>query len=163
MPRNTGKHLTLLCALSLSGSQAELVIEGAVDGDVFETYIREVLCPSLKPGQTVLMDNLSSHKRASVRSLIEARGCKPMYPPPYSPDFNPIEMLFSKLKALMRWAGEPTREKVIDTLGLALTRVTHHDILGWFTPDYPSYPCDKRSRRKFQKRQLFPALRCPAS
>ncbi|WP_041230820.1 IS630 family transposase [Deinococcus peraridilitoris] len=132
VPRNTGKNLTLLCAMSSQGSQAELVIEGAVNAAVFESYVDQVLCPTLQSGQTVLMDNLSSHQGAKVRALIEARGCQLVYFPPYSPDFNPIEMLFSKLKALLRKAAARTTETVIEALGFALRAVTPNDILGWF-------------------------------
>lgn len=137
VPRNIGKNLTLLCALSNSGPQAALVIEGAVNGDVFETYVREVLCPTLRTGQTVVMDNLSSHKRVAVRTLIESVGCRLVYLPPYSPDFNPIEMLFSKLKAALRRAGERTKDKVIDAIGRALDTVTEQDVLGWFRHALP--------------------------
>ena len=137
VPRNTGKNLTLLCALSLQGPQAELVIEGAVNASVFQTYVREVLCPSLRPGQTVLLDNLSSHKGAKVQALIEEQGCRLVYLPAYSPDFNPIEMLFSKLKALLRKEAARTTDTVIEALGLALRAVTSKDILGWFQHALP--------------------------
>lgn len=137
VPRNHGKNLTLLCALSLRGPQAELVIEGAVNAQVFETYVQEVLCPTLRPGQTVLMDNLASHKRANIRHLIEATGCQLIYLPPYSPDFNPIEMLFSKLKALLRGWAARSADAVIAALGSALASVTPTDILGWFAHALP--------------------------
>lgn len=136
-PRNPGANLTLICALSLTGPQAALVIEGAVNGVVFETWVREVLCPTLQPGQTVIMDNLASHHRATVRVLIEGCGCQLLYLPSYSPDFNPIEMLFSKLKARLRGWGIRARELLIDAIGHALARVTRADCLGWFSHALP--------------------------
>lgn len=131
VPRRYGKNLTLLCALSWSGPPAALVIEGAVNATTFEGYVKQVLCPTLRPGQVVLMDNLPSHKRASVRTLIEAQGCTLLYLPPYSPDFNPIEQLFSKVKALLRGWAERTQEGVIAAIGRALQRVTPQDVYGW--------------------------------
>ena len=138
VPRTRGENFTLICALSLRAVQAELVIEGALNGEVFKTYIKEVLCPSLQKGQTVIMDNLSSHKIKEIRGLIEEVGCSLIYLPPYSPDFNPIEMLFSKLKAYMRGKAERVREKLIETLGGAISRVTVSDIMGWFKHALPN-------------------------
>ena len=100
--RAYGKNHTLICALSLAGPLAPLVIEGEVNGDLFEWYAQNQLCPTLSPGQVVVMDNLSSHHWASVRTFIEAQECILLYLSPYSPEFNPIERLFSKLKALLR-------------------------------------------------------------
>ena len=85
VPRNHGINHTLICGLQLSGPMGELIIDGPVNGIVFEHYIREILCPQLKEGQTVVMDNLSSHHRESIRGLIEAKNCKLLYLPPYSP------------------------------------------------------------------------------
>lgn len=98
MPRNRGGNLTLLAALSKERLQAEWVIEGSVDGDVFVTWLEHVLLPTLTPGHVVVMDNLRAHYRKEVRSLIEAHGCTLLYLPPYSPDFSPIELAFSKIK-----------------------------------------------------------------
>ena len=97
MPGNS----CLICALSLAGPLAPLVIEGAVNGELFEWYAQNQLCPTLSPGQ-VVMDNLSSHHWASIRTFIEAQKCTLLYLSPYSPEFNPIERLFSRLKALLR-------------------------------------------------------------
>ena len=137
VPKKRGKNFTLICALSLRAVQAELVIEGALNGQIFKTYIKEVLCPTLREGQTVIMDNLPSHKIKEIRSLIEEVGCSLIYLPPYSPDFNPIEMLFSKLKAYMRGKSEQVREKLVETLGRAISQVTRSDLIGWFTHAFP--------------------------
>jgi transposase len=104
---------------------------------VFEAYLERVLAPSLRPGQVVVMDNLSSHKGSRVRELVEARGCKLMYLPAYSPDLNPIEEAFAKLKALLRKAllrkaGARTREALVEAMGGALEAVTANDARGFF-------------------------------
>lgn len=137
VPRNWGRNQTLICALQVTGPFAPLVVEGAVNGPIFEGYVREVLCPALTPGQVVVLDNLSAHHRASVRTCIEAQGCSVLFLPPYSPDFNPIEMLFSKVKALIRaseWRAVPALLKGIWT---ALDAVTLRDVFGWFTRTFP--------------------------
>ena len=94
-----------------------MAVEGATTKAVFEAYLEQVLAPSLRPGQVVVMDNLSSHKGSRVRELVEERGCEILYLPPYSPDLNPIEEAFSKLKALLRRAGVRTREALIEAMG----------------------------------------------
>ena len=137
VPRNHGINHTLICGLQLSGPMGELIIDGPVNGVVFEHYIREILCPQLKEGQTVVMDNLSSHHRESIRGLIEAKNCKLLYLPPYSPDFNPIEMMFSKVKALVRGSGKRTAEELVQAVWDALTAVSSGDILGWFRHAHP--------------------------
>ena len=107
-------------------------VEGPTTREVFETYLERVLVPSLRPGQVVVMDNLSSHKGSRVRELIEGRGCELLYLPPYSPDFNPIEEAFAKLKGLLRKAGGRTREALIEAIGQALEAVTAKDAHGFF-------------------------------
>ncbi|WP_407541663.1 IS630 family transposase (plasmid) [Deinococcus radiomollis] len=136
--RNHGLNQTLICGLRLAGPLAPLVIPGAVNGETFEWYVREQLCPALEPGQVLVMDNLSSHHRASVRTLIEARGCTLLYLSPYSPDFNPIEMMFSKLKALVRGGGWSNLDTLMDAIGRALQSVTLSDTCGWFRHAHPS-------------------------
>lgn len=123
--------------MQCSGATAPLVVDGSVNGDVFEWYVREILCPTLTPGQVVVLDNLSAHHREAVKTLIEMRGCTLLFLPPYSPDFNPIEMMFSKLKAWIR-AGE-FREvgALIHGIGNALSAVTTQDISAWMTHAYP--------------------------
>ena len=132
VPRNRGKNLTLLCALTLAGPTAPLVVEGGVNGDVFVTYVREVLVPVLRPGQVVVLDNLGAHLRPKVRELVEATGALLVYLPPYSPDLNPIELMFSKLKAALRALAARTCESVLAALHQALDAVTPSDAQGWF-------------------------------
>jgi transposase len=108
-------------------------VEGPTTKAVFEAYLeRGVLAPSLRPRQIVVMDNLSSHKGSRVRELVEARGCELMYLPAYSPDLNPIEEAFSKLKALLRRAGARTREALLEAMGRALEAVSANDARGFF-------------------------------
>lgn len=132
VPRNRGKNLTLLCALTLTGPTAPLVVEGGVNGDVFVTYVQEVLVPVLCPGQVVVLDNLGAHLRPKVRELVEATGALLVYLPPYSPDLNPIEMMFSKLKAALRALAVRTRQGVLNALRQALDAVSPSDAQGWF-------------------------------
>lgn len=99
---------TFLAALRTSGLTAPLVVDGAINGDVFLAYVRQQLLPTLRPGDIVIMDNLASHKRVGVREAIEAVGARVMYLPPYSPDFNPIELAFSKFKWYLKSSAERT-------------------------------------------------------
>jgi transposase len=131
-PRNWGKNVTLLSSLSAEGMGPSVAVEGATTRVVFEAYLQEALCPSLSPGQVVVMDNLSAHKGQKVRELIEERGCQLLYLPPYSPDLNPIEQAFSKMKALMRKSGARTREALIGAMGDALSAITARDASGFF-------------------------------
>jgi transposase len=132
VPRNWGRNTTLVAALRLSGLQAPWTIEGAMDTDAFTVYVQEVLGPTLQPGQVVLLDNLSVHKPARIRELIEARGCQVVFLPAYSPDFNPIEEAFSKLKAHLRRVGARTRDALLDAIEQAVGMVTAADARGWF-------------------------------
>jgi len=132
LPRNWGANMTLLASMSAGGMGPCLAVEGPTTREVFETYLEEVLVPSLKAGQVVVMDNLSSHKGSRVRELIEGRGCELLYLPPYSPDLNPIEEAFAKLKALLRKAGARTREALIEAIGRALGAVSAKDAHGFF-------------------------------
>ena len=131
-PRNWGANVTLLSSMTLSGMGPCLAVEGPTTKAVFETYLEWVLAPSLGPGQVVVMDNLSSHKGPRVRQLLEARGCELLYLPAYSPDLNPIEEAFAKLKALLRKAGARTREALLEAMGEALDAVTASDVRGFF-------------------------------
>lgn len=132
-PRNWGKNITLLASITQEGGmEACLSIEGSTTKEVFEAYLEEVLCPTLKRGQVVIMDNLSSHKGERVRELIEGRGCELIYLPPYSPDFNPIEQAFSKLKGLLREACARSRETLIEVIGEALSAITPSDARSFF-------------------------------
>ena len=120
VPHGHYKTTTFVAALRREGLTAPTVVDGAINGDVFVAYVRQQLVPTLRPGDVVVMDNLSSHKRAEVREAIEGAGARLEYLPAYSPDFNPIEMAFSKLKALLRKAGERTVEGLWRLLGRVL-------------------------------------------
>jgi transposase len=132
VPRNWGADVTLLSSMSLEGMGPSLAVEGATTKAVFEAYVERVLAPALKPEQIVVMDNLSAHKGGRVRELIEGRGCELVYLPPYSPDLNPIEEAFAKIKALLRRAGARTRGALIEAMGGALDAVTASDARGFF-------------------------------
>jgi transposase len=131
-PRNWGKIVTLLGSITRRGLGPCLAVEGSTTREVFEAYLERVLLPSLRPGQVVVMDNLSAHKGQRVRELIEQRGCELVYLPPYSPDFNPIEQAFSKVKGLLRRAEARTREALIEAMGWALSAVSTQDAHGYF-------------------------------
>src|SRR5262249_8269005 len=105
---------------------------GAMDTATFEWYIAEQLAPTLRPGQVVVVDNLSAHKAESIRQAIEARGCELLFLPPYSPDFTPSEQAFSKLKAILRGLGARTREAVQEAVRLAIEAITRDDATAWF-------------------------------
>ncbi|UBV45101.1 IS630 family transposase (plasmid) [Deinococcus taeanensis] len=132
VPRNHGRNYTLMCALSLAGPLAPFVLDGAVTGECFEFYVAQELCPLLRAGQVVIMDNRSSHHRASIRTLVEEVGCHLLYLPPYSPDFNPIEWLFSQLKARLRGEARRTVKSLMQGIADALKTVSGPDIHGWF-------------------------------
>jgi transposase len=133
VPRNRGKNTTLLASLSVEGMGACMLLEGATNTATFEVYLEQILLPSLVPGQIVVMDNLSAHKGARVRQLIEERGCQLLFLPAYSPDFSPIEETFSKIKAFLRRVGARTREALEEAIAQALETVTSQDAHGWFT------------------------------
>jgi transposase len=109
-----------------------LAVEGSTTGEVFEAYLERVLAPALKPGQIVVMDNLSSHKGSRVRVLIEAQGCELLYLPPYSPDFNPIEEAFSKVKGILRKAQARSLEALVEAMGAALAAISSRDTESFF-------------------------------
>jgi transposase len=132
VPRNWGANVTLLASMSAEGMGPCLAVEGPTTREVFEAYLKWALVPSLDPGQVVVMDNLSAHKGSGVRELIEQRGCELLYLPPYSPDLNPIEEAFAKLKALVRRAGARTRDALIEAMGRSLDTVTARDARGFF-------------------------------
>ena len=123
VPRNREKNMTLLASMSVEGMGECLAVEGATTKVLFEAYVERVLAPSLRAGQVVVMDNLSAHKGERVRELIEARDCKLLYLPAYSPDLNPIEGAFAKVKALLRRAAARSREALLDAIGTALAAI----------------------------------------
>lgn len=143
VPRNYGANTTLMASLSRQGMGEAFILEGAADAVAFELYIEQILAPSLRPGQIVIMDNLSIHQGARVRQAIEAKGCQLLFLPAYSPDLSPIEEAFSKLKTYLRRVGARTHEALIDALTQALLTVTAADARGWFT--HCGYPTPLQS------------------
>jgi transposase len=131
-PRNWGKNVTLLASITAEGLGPCLAVEGATTREVFEAYLERVLAPTLRSAQVVVMDNLSAHKGGRVREILEGEGCELLYLPPYSPDLNPIEQAFSKVKGLLRKAEARTRSALIGAMGRALDTLTAHDTRGFF-------------------------------
>jgi transposase len=125
VPRNRGKNTTLLASMGWEGMSPSMAVEGSTTKEVFETYIEHFLTPALRPGQVVVMDNLGAHKGERVRELIQSKGCKLLYLPPYSPDLNPIEEAFAKVKALLRRAGARAREARILSTRLTTTNSSY--------------------------------------
>jgi transposase len=123
---------TLLSSVRLDGATAAMVIDGATDAEVFLEYTRQVLTPTLRAGDIVVMDNLSPHKMPAVIAAIESCGARVWFLPPYSPDLNPIEKMWSKVKAFLRKAKARTLDALIDAIRDALRSVTPCDVLGWF-------------------------------
>lgn len=117
IPHGHWKTTTFVAGLRVTGMTAPLVFDGPINAQVFEAYVEQFLAPTLRPGDVVIMDNLSSHKGPKVRAMIEAAGASLRYLPPYSPDFNPIEKAFAKLKALLRKAAERTVEGLWSAIG----------------------------------------------
>jgi transposase len=132
VPRNRGKNTTLLSSMTASGMGPSLAVEGATTARVFETYVEKVLVPSLRTGQVVVMDNLGAHRPKRIRELIEQQGCELLYLPPYSPDLNPIEEAFSKLKHILRKIGARGKEALIEAMGRALGAVSAQDVRGFY-------------------------------
>jgi transposase len=132
VPRNHGQNTTLVMALAPDGPRVPWLIEGAMNTPTFEWYIAEELGPTLRPGQIVVLDNLSVHKAASIRQALAARGCELLFLPPYSPDFTPIEQAFSKLKAILRGLGARTHEALWEAARSALDAITPADVRAWF-------------------------------
>ena len=133
VPRNRGKNTTtLLSSMTIEGMGPSLAVEGATTAQVFETYVERVLAPSLEPGQVVIMDNLGAHRPRRIGELIEERGCELLYLPAYSPDYNPIEEAFAKVKHLLRKAAARTKEGLVEAIGVALSAVSSKDARGFF-------------------------------
>lgn len=133
IPHGHWKTTTFVAALRTSGMVAPMVLDGPINGVAFQAYVDQVLVPDLEPGDIVVMDNLGSHKGAGVRAAIEAAGASLLYLPPYSPDFNPIEMAFSKLKALLKKAAARTLDALWDAIAEALPRLTSQDCANFFS------------------------------
>jgi transposase len=132
VPRSRGKNTTLLSSMTVGGMGPSLAVEGGTTARVFETYVKEVLAPSLEPGRIVVMDNLGAHRPKRVRGLIEEKGCELVYLPAYSPDLNPLEEAFSKIKNLLRKASARSKEALLEAIGAALSAVSAADARGFF-------------------------------
>jgi transposase len=132
-PAGHWQTLTMISSIRLDGSTACMALEGATDTEAFRAYVREVLAPALRPGDIVVMDNLSPHKSDQTLALIVNAGATVLFLPAYSPDLNPIEKMWSKIKGLLRSAEARTPAELIAAIGHALARVTPQDALGWFT------------------------------
>jgi len=133
VPRNRGKNTTsLLASITLEGMGPAMAVNGSTTAEVFEAYLEHVLLPELEEGQVVVMDSLPAHKPGRVRELIEGGGCELLYLPSYSPDYNPIEEAFSKIKDILRRACARTREALVEALGEALSAVSFRDAQGFF-------------------------------
>jgi transposase len=131
-PGISGPHYTVIATLGMQGVQAPLLFEGAMTTLKFKTYIEDVLAPTLRRGDILLMDNLSAHKSDQVRAALEARGVQLIFLPPYSPDLNPIEHCWSKMKAALRAAKARTWEDLVAAVRDALLSVSRSDVLAWF-------------------------------
>jgi transposase len=132
VPHGHWKTSTFVAALRTTGLTAPLVLDGAMNGEAFRAYVEQMLAPTLARGDIVIMDNLSSHKVAGVRDAVEARGANLLYLPPYSPDLNPIEQSFAKLKALIRKAAARTRETLWNAIGKLLSRFAPRECANYF-------------------------------
>jgi transposase len=133
IPRGKRPHIAWLATLSLTGMGESLVVNGPVDGPVFVTFVERVLVPSLRPGQVVVVDNLSVHKSAQARQLIEQAGCRLVFLPSYSPDFNPIEHAFAKTKQGLRRLEARTWDSIVVAIGQVVDTVTAADAHAFFT------------------------------
>lgn len=132
VPLHGGPNVTLVAALTSNGLQAAMTVSGAINGDVFAAYLHHVLSPTLVPGDVVVLDNLPAHKVAGLAEIVAARGARLLYLPPYSPDFNPIEHAFSKLKTWLRTAQARTREALEATIQAATEWISQQDAKNWF-------------------------------
>ena len=133
VPGSWGENLSVIGAMTLKGPSAFMSLQGAADGNAFRAYVDEVLVPTLRPGNVVVMDNLSVHKVVGVRQAIEDAGARLVFLPPYHPDLNPIEKLWSKLKTIMRGLQARTMATLEHGLSNALEQITPRDAGGWFT------------------------------
>ena len=132
IPHGHWKTTTFTCGLRLGGIAAPMMLDGPMDGAAFKAYVERVLAPDLTPGDIVVMDNLPAHKVAGVRQAIEAAGATLLYLPPYSPDFNPIEMAFSKLKAMLRKTAARTKDELWVAIANAIDTFTPIECQNYF-------------------------------
>jgi len=131
-PHGHWKTTTLIAALGIEGMRCSTVVDGAVNGDVFEAFVEQVLLPELRDGDIVIMDNLSSHKRHRIRQLIESASARQVFLPPYSPDLNPIEMIFAKIKQALRSLACRTVDTLWKAMQSVLDRITTSDATNCF-------------------------------
>ena len=132
IPRNYGPQTSLISTLSLAGVEAVLTVEGAVDTLAFNAYIEQVLRPTIKRGDVLVLDNLTAHHASHIEAVAAACGAQVIWLSPYSPDFSPIELMWSKIKTAMRAAKARTREELEQAFKAALELITSTDCLGWF-------------------------------
>ena len=135
VPQNYGEQLTVLAALDRHGIRAAMTVEGATDGPLFLTFLQRVLCPQLQPDDIVVLDNLAAHRVTGVAEALAKVGAKLRYLPPYSPDYNPIEFAWSKMKTRLRSCAARTRPHLRRALGSALQAITSQDARAWFRHD----------------------------
>jgi transposase len=133
VPRNYGRQTSIISAIGLSGPTATFTVEGAVDTAIFNVYVEHVLGPSIEVGDILILDNLSAHRASCIETVAAERGAQVIWLPPYSPDFSPIEMMWSKIKSALRAAKARTREELEQALIAALKLVTADDCAGWFS------------------------------
>lgn len=133
IPHGHWRTTTFVAGLRLSGIDAPMVIDGPINGESFLAYVRQVLVPTLQPGDVVIMDNLGSHKSAAVREAIDAAGAELRFLPPYSPDLNPIENAFAKLKALLRKLAARTRDALWNAVAAAIQAFTPAECANYYT------------------------------
>ena len=131
-PGHSGPHYTLVATLGWQAVQAPWVLKGTMDGTAFAAYVEHVLTPTLRRGDIVVLDNLSAHKGERIRQLIEGRGARLEYLPPYSPDFNPIELCWAKIKTALRAAKARTLDALLDAVAEALRSISRSDVRAWF-------------------------------
>jgi transposase len=132
VPKNYGHTTTLVTALTVDGFGPALTVSGALNAVAFRVYVRDLLAPTLRPGQVVVLDNLPAHHAAAITDLIAARGCDVLFLPPYSPDFNPIELAFAKFKARVRAAEARTREALNTAISQTIDCITPQDAQAFF-------------------------------
>jgi transposase len=132
VPQHYGQNVTMLGTLGVQGLEAVMTVDGATDTEVFRTYVKQVLGPTLTPGDIVVMENLQAHKAVGVQQALARRGARRLYLPPYSPDLSPIEPCWSKVKTALRKAKARTRAALDAAIAEAMTTVSHTDAWGWF-------------------------------
>ena len=133
VPRNYGPQTSLIGALSLSGVEAVMTLEGAVDADAFDAYVEHILCPTIKRGDVLVLDNLSAHHASRIEEVAEECEAQVIWLSPYSPDFSPIELMWLKIKGALRAAKARTREELEQAFKAALELIAESDCLGWFS------------------------------